>query len=414
MSGFQNYGGENPFSLVNSKRGIVQLEAAVLLMSDPSAFTLGAIAAATAPAFMTIGFIVWENNWYGSAFSLNLFKCNLASVGFVVASLAARKWGDQPFSGPGAEIQGDDIGYLVLSSVIGILIGDFLWLEGLRLLGARRVIVVDTVKPALAALMGWALLGEELRITALAGVALTACGVLVVGMEREEKPEGAASGSLREKRTDSAASLRRGYVASAANACLDTYGSVLTKQHGMNMTVWEISLVRFGFAGLAMLALSMVMAARARILDGRKVPAVEVFPEMQTEVHAVPVADGERDPLLGCADGPEDGRHVEGGGCPLLPPPWYALPSNMTRRSWTHMVAGVVCVTFLTPALSNYALFRTPLALTLTLTSVGPMYALPLSWGLQGDRPTWRACLGAAVAMAGTVVLGLFGKVDSE
>lgn len=64
------------------------------------------------------------------------------------------------------------------------VIGDFLWLEGLRLLGARRVIVVDTIKPFLAALIGWAILGEELRIPAFFGMAITVTGVVIVSLEK--------------------------------------------------------------------------------------------------------------------------------------------------------------------------------------------------------------------------------------
>jgi drug/metabolite transporter (DMT)-like permease len=36
---------------------------------------------------------------------------------------------------------------LVLSGVLGITIGDVVWLHALKLLGARRLILVDSVKP---------------------------------------------------------------------------------------------------------------------------------------------------------------------------------------------------------------------------------------------------------------------------
>jgi drug/metabolite transporter (DMT)-like permease len=404
-----------------------------------STFIFGILAALASPLVMTLGFILWDNHWGGSAFSLNLFKCNLASLGFLVVSVATRS---EPFAS--SIFTAESVGFLMLSSTIGILIGDYLWLEALRLIGARRVIVVDTVKPFFAALLGWALLGEKLRPAAFGGMALTVAGVLVVGLERSapssndnqsvEEPKSrkesigtarsysngeleivkeepktvepnqqqphldhgdpamqddidismpgvpephdieisapSRQGSLRERRTNSKLSMRKGYIMSVLNVVLDTYGSVLTKQYGFAMTTWEINLIRFGFAGAVMLLVSLSFAARGYFLVPDK-----------------------------------DKRRAED-------PPWYTLPARtMTKRSWVHIVIGVSLVTFLTPTLSNYALFQIALALSLTLTSVGPLYALPLSWFLQNDRPSFRACIGAAMAVAGVVILSFFGTL---
>ena len=49
--------------------------------------TIGLIAAISAPLFMTIGFLIWDIEWKkagGSAFALNMFKCNLASLAFLI------------------------------------------------------------------------------------------------------------------------------------------------------------------------------------------------------------------------------------------------------------------------------------------------------------------------------------------
>jgi hypothetical protein len=45
---------------------------------------------------MTLGFVIWDTLWVGSAIALNLFKSNLASVAFVVLSILTRL--DHPFS----------------------------------------------------------------------------------------------------------------------------------------------------------------------------------------------------------------------------------------------------------------------------------------------------------------------------
>lgn len=120
---------------------------------------LGTLAALLSPLLMSVGFVIWDKHWKGSAFALNLLKCSLASLGFLLLSLLTRL--DAPFS---ASVFTDEaVYYLAVSSAIGILVGDIAWLEALRVIGARRVIVVDTLKPFLSALLGYAVLGEELN-----------------------------------------------------------------------------------------------------------------------------------------------------------------------------------------------------------------------------------------------------------
>ena len=81
----------------------------------------------------------------------------------------------------------------------------------------------------------------------------------------------------------------------------------------------------------------------------------------------------------------------------------------MSYQDWSKVSLGVVFVTFLCPALSNYALFQIALALALTLGSITPVYALILEWAiLRNKRPTLRAIIGASLAVAGVAVLSIF------
>ena len=385
-------------------------------------FGLGVAAALAGPLVMTLGFIVWENHWKGSAFALNLFKCNLASLGFLVLACTTRS---NPFPSDVFTLQA--VGYMFLSSTIGIVIGDWTWLEALQLLGARRVILMDSLKPFLAAFMGWLLLDEELRPAAIGGIALTVAGVLLVSLETtsddsdkdddnkdddKDQTEGQSVGvetpgmmmnpiqstdaektieiiestaelsveksgdeldSNKEERKTvptRARDLRRGYPYAILNVLLDTYGAVLIKEHGKSFKVWEINLLRFGFAGVVMLIVSLGMSAM-RIARSRS----------------------------------EERKQT----------PWYSLPiSEMTSSSWGHVSVGVLLVTFATPSLSNYALFQIALALALTLGSIGPLYSLPLTFLMQHDPPTIRTVIGALLAVAGVVVLSWKGTLPED
>jgi hypothetical protein len=50
---------------------------------------LGMVAAGVAPAVGALGLTLWDASWKGGAFSLNLFKCCLASTCFVAVAVAA-------------------------------------------------------------------------------------------------------------------------------------------------------------------------------------------------------------------------------------------------------------------------------------------------------------------------------------
>mmetsp|Transcript_16835 Transcript_16835/g.35332 ORF Transcript_16835/g.35332 Transcript_16835/m.35332 type:complete len:288 (+) Transcript_16835:271-1134(+) len=276
----------------------------------------GVIAALLAPFFMSLGFFIWDARWTssgGSAFALNLYKCNVGAIGFAIMA------GVRGFSlnthDPSDVFDITNVGFLVLSSTLGILVGDILWLEALRLLGAKHVIVVDSLKPFIAAILGRLGLGEVLRPPTWGGMLLTAIGVFIIAWEEQKiistSIEHSADGGFVEQanvkiditdRTlpdggnDSAETTnitycannnnndfevqpscgeghfsnespeetipsnqsmqktryKRGYFCAIFNVLADSLGSLLTKKHGVGMTTWSINLIRFGFAGISL------------------------------------------------------------------------------------------------------------------------------------------------------------------
>ena len=141
----------------------------------------------------------------------------------------------------------------------------------------------------------------------------------------------------------------------------------MTKVYGAKFTTWGINLIRLGSSGTFLIFVSVIL----RLLAKRHSTAeeYEVFNKAS----------------------------------------WYRLPSDMSYQDWSKVSLGVVFVTFLCPALSNYALFQIALALALTLGSITPVYALILEWAiLPNERPTLRAIIGASLAVAGVAVLSIF------
>lgn len=386
--------------------------------------TVGVLAAAATPLLGAIGLFIWSKVWTGDAFALNLVKCSVGTMGFVVAGVASRSgaW----LSNASAEVTA----WLVLSAFIGIVVGDNLWLHSLRVLGARRVILIDILKPFIALGMAKAALGEGVSVAVALGMCVTLGGVLTVSLEENRTGDEAAdvessdreygnTGSrndtnARDTETDvaetndiedvvgavdenptpdslkppfSPSAFVGGYVAAAANVALDTWGTVLTKQHGGGLNTWEINFVRFGSAAatLALFAAAKRTAARFRRANSRETREL---------------AARERETDVSYRDTETNETHET----------HETIFPVLSKRSWFQILLGVAFTTFLAPGLGNYALFRvSSLAVFSTLMCVGPIYALPLGKMVNDEPITARAVIGSVVAILGTMPM-FFGK----
>ena len=145
-----------------------------------SAVTWLAIAGgAVAPGLMAFGLFVWADAWTYSPLALNAFKCALGSSLFGVVVLIFYR---RPM--PGRAVL-----WLAFSSLLGIVIADTLWLAALQILGARRMIAIDALKPFVAAFMGYFLLGDAVPWLGYLGVVVCALGVYLLNVESAAKEE---------------------------------------------------------------------------------------------------------------------------------------------------------------------------------------------------------------------------------
>lgn len=386
----------------------------------------GVIAALLAPLFMSIGFFIWDVRWTasgGSAFALNMYKCLTASIGFVIMC------GIRGFSqsnADGAEVfTSSSVGFLLLSSTLGIIIGDVLWLEALRLIGAKHVIVIDSIKPFAAAILGRFFLQETLKLVAWGGMILTVLGIGVVSWEeqtRAAKPEEDVGETntvqiestqqiIMEGHTDDRVDrnkrYRRGYTCAVFNVLADSFGSLLTKQHGVGMTTWTINLIRFGFAGMILFSISCSMRVHRKYCSTAEEQCLQIKNENRDTEATAHMDDStrveEQSQRTKDVNREETDTNITCQSCK-----WYLLPP-LHLKGWLQITAGVALVTFLCPAFEKFALFQITLALAISLSSVGPLYGLLMDWPFKGKKPTLPSCFGACMAIGGVVVLSVFG-----
>ena len=344
--------------------------------------TWGVLAATAAPLAMASGFVIWDKRWVGgSGFTLNAYKCALASVGFFIVVSAM---GNINADGDGS-VTRTNRSLLVLSGFIGIVLGDTAWLIALKRIGAHRTIVVDAIKPFVSALFSLAILGEKLTAVQIVGMIVCLAGVSIVSLERAKPSDAGGGGEIEEKEEDSgrksgaavedvtidveksadkndsnsmtAPPLWTGYMYSAANVLLDVYGAILTKQNGIAMDTWQVCWLRFGSSGLMLLGI-LVAARRCKLLVSSSSSS----------------------------------------------PQWATFPSiGASGYGWISL--GVALTTFLCPALQNFAIFKIDLGIFSTLTSLTPLFSLPLCRIIKKEKISNRAIVGTVVAVGGVVIL---------
>lgn len=80
----------------------------------------------------------------------------------------------------------DQLGWLALSGIIGLVFGDTFLFKSYEHIGPRLAMLVMSTAPALTALIAYLLLDERLTVTAIAGMGVTLSGITIVVMERKE------------------------------------------------------------------------------------------------------------------------------------------------------------------------------------------------------------------------------------
>lgn len=120
-----------------------------------------------------------------TAVGLNFGKNLLASGLLLLQLLVVAQWSD------GALLTADlkTWGWLGLSGLFGIVMGDTLYFRSLQILGPRRALIVSTTAPVFATALGFLFLSEAITGFILTGIALTVGGIMVVVADRASVAE---------------------------------------------------------------------------------------------------------------------------------------------------------------------------------------------------------------------------------
>lgn len=148
------------------------------------------------------------------------------------------------------------IGWLALSGVIGLTVGDTFLFHAFAAIGPRRSLLMYSTSPLFTATTAWVLLGERLRPAAFAGIGMILGGVLLAHAGRD--PGGGPFRDL------PASTLRRGLVAALLGGVCQGVGATLAKLGMETVPPLPAAFVRMIFGTVAMTA---IVATRGELLS---------------------------------------------------------------------------------------------------------------------------------------------------
>lgn len=87
------------------------------------------------------------------------------------------------------EASWESVGWLGLSGLVGIVIGDTFFFRSLQILGPRLALMMATAAPMFSVFIGFLVLNEHLTFVAIGGVVLTIGGIAIVVSDRKARSE---------------------------------------------------------------------------------------------------------------------------------------------------------------------------------------------------------------------------------
>ncbi|MFT6396077.1 MAG: drug/metabolite transporter (DMT)-like permease [Bradymonadia bacterium] len=222
---------------------------------------MGALAALGAAMTWAVASMLFERHGREvGGLALNLIKCVLAA-GLMLPTLMLLEGRAWPTS-----MSAQTLGWLGLSGLVGLSVGDTFWFGCLLRLGARRALLLFTLAPPLTAILARILLDEPFTGMMIVGMCTTLAGVGWVIQEQTVGPAGELA-----PRID-----RVGVAFGCVAALCQAIGAVLTKYAGTDESALSVSLVRLVAGSVGLI---IVVAA-----SGRLKRAVLPFREKRTAI----------------------------------------------------------------------------------------------------------------------------------
>ena len=264
--------------------------------------------------------------------------------------------------------------YLLISGVLGFFVGDLALFRAFVVLGARLSTLLMCLAPPIAAVTEWGWLGGEITPVQVAGMIVTLVGVAWVVYEKPtQQPEPTPEPSDPAEPVHLIESEARLASPSTTVLEIDAPRGALVGR----ITPFAIFLGVTAAAGQGVGLVCTKIAMKAQPIDPFAATQIRIMAGIATFLGLVLVT-----------------RRVGDCGRALRNPRAMAL-----------LMIGAISGPFLGVSLLNKAVELIPSGVAQTITSLVPVLIIPLSIWLGKDRVTWKAVIGALVAVAGVAML---------
>lgn len=231
--------------------------------------------------------------------------------------------------------------WLGLSGIIGLALGDAFLFQAFVWIGPRLSMLMMSLAPVLAALMGWTFLGEILSAPQIAGILLTISGIIWVVLDRQGRQYSTAANPQRYF-----LGLFFGFLAALGQAA-----GLVTAKFGLigNFPALSGTLIRMVAAAIVLWLLTILQR------------------QVRSTLQRV----------------------------------------RQNRRALGYIAAGAFFGPTVGVTLSLVAVQRIPVGIASTLTSLPPVFLIPVAYFLLGERFGWASVIGTLIAISGVAILFL-------
>lgn len=246
----------------------------------------------------------------------------------------------------------DEFGWILGSGLFGMCFGDWLYFVAISKLGVSRAIILTMATPALTAIFAWLIFDEQLQRSQWIGVLLVVSGgVLVESRRLSVRSRATAKAVPNPAQSEATASQARaqkiGYLAAAGATLSWTVGNLII-HNGLHET-------------------GAVTGGALRLAAGTFGFAVWFL--LRGQLH-------------------------------------HQLRKLGTLDSWRQFAIPTLLGTVVGMSLYVAGFKWAPQGVAASLSSTVPLFALPLSIWLLGEKQSWRGWIGSAVVVLGVFLVG--------
>jgi drug/metabolite transporter (DMT)-like permease len=298
--------------------------------------------------------------------------------------------------------------WFLISGVIGMGLGDLALFAAMPRLGARlTVLMCQCVAVPIAIQAEWVWMGTRLTLPQLGWAALIIVGVAVALMPSKRNPPQVPVTAL---------GFLFGFLAAVGQglgAVVSRHAYELTAVSGQSIDGISAAYQRISgglFITAAYFVGKYLLSKRATASTGasaagsiikeavsattRAAKATKLDAESPASPTSPRSPDSQTNPPLEPAEHPTLFRKIR-----------HAI--KVKKRGWLFVIANALCGPALGVSCYQWALATTPSGIVLPIVATTPLVIIPLSYWLEGDRPSRRSMLGGVIAVAGVVALTL-------